>query len=182
MNYWASPDWHLGHTKIKEYELRPDNYEDLIIEHHCEVIGPDDILVVTGDWAFYVDRGFLRRYMDRIPCRSKILVKGNHDKQTDKFYYDCGFDFVCDSFSKYKIIITHRPLPVIPPDFEYNLHGHLHRGLQRDPKLSHANLLLSLEVCNYYPVNLADVVSKRAINGFYAVPRNMGALAAKKKV
>lgn len=179
MDYYGSADWHLGHTRIKELATRPDNYEELIVEHHNEVMTEEDVLVLAGDFSFYVDRKYLRRYLDRIKCRSKILVTGNHDKQSTKFYYDCGFNFVCDSFSKYNIIVTHKPMLEIPKCFDYNLHGHLHRGLQRDPQLSHANLLLSLEINNYYPVKLSDVLSKRAIHGYYAVPRNFNAQLTK---
>ena len=97
MKYWITTDWHLNHANIIKYENRPKNYTELILKNHIKKIKPEDILINLGD-VIFAKRKELKEFMDIIPAKKKILVRGNHDEgNTDTFYYDNGFDFVCDS-------------------------------------------------------------------------------------
>lgn len=167
MNYWLTTDWHLGHENIKEYENRPDNFEELILKHHKEVIGKDDILINLGDTIFS-NKINLKDYMSQIDCRKKILVRGNHDKcHTDSWFINNGFDSVCDIMAIKKVFLSHKPIEL--PPFSINIHGHMHSGNMMDTSYysyySSHHFLLGLENTNYYPVKISDIINGKYIKG-----------------
>ena len=48
-NVWVTTDFHIGHSKIKEYCLRPDNYEELILNNLKSVVKSGDTVINLGD-------------------------------------------------------------------------------------------------------------------------------------
>lgn len=110
--WFYSADWHLGHSNIIKYCKRPflsreeegllamadrgtipakelrisqestNRMTDTIIESTNAVVGPDDNLVIIGDycWSPRDDRyGAAKKYRDRINCKNVFLIWGNHD-------------------------------------------------------------------------------------------------------
>lgn len=61
----------------------------------------------------------------RLPGR-KTLVRGNHDKHSNSWYMNNGFDFSCDAMLFRNIWFTHKPADFLPDGAELNIHGHLH--------------------------------------------------------
>ena len=163
MKYWITTDWHLNHGNIIVYESRPINYMELILKRHIEKIKPEDVLINLGD-VIFARRKELKDFMEKISARKKILVRGNHDEQnTDTFYYEQGFDFVCDSLIIDYIQFSHAPMK-ISEDILCNVHGHYHTTGHRSEEpwyiSSERHLLLSIEKENYYPVSLDSLKAR----------------------
>lgn len=171
MNYWLTTDTHFNHANIKSFENRPDNFEEVIIKHHSEVIQPEDVLIHLGDTIF-ANKNQLKEYLSQINCRSKVLVRGNHDEHfTDTWLMNNGFNFVCDSLTINFVLLSHAPMK-LTDDIRLNIHGHMHSGKHRQDELwypyySERHLLLGLENTNYYPVKLADVISGKCVKDGY---------------
>ena len=97
VNFYCIADTHFDHRKIILYENRPSNFSEIIINNWNSIVNPNDIVYVLGDFCFSgKDRH--KYYCDTLNGK-KILVRGNHDANGDSYYYDVGFNFVCDSFT-----------------------------------------------------------------------------------
>lgn len=85
---------HFGHSKIIGYCNRPFNtlqeMDDELIHNWNITINKNDIIYVLGDFAW--------KHWDKYANRLKgikYLIKGNHDKRSNKFYIEsCGFNSV----------------------------------------------------------------------------------------
>jgi calcineurin-like phosphoesterase family protein len=147
--------------------IRPDNYQDLILKACKRMIAGQDVVIHLGD--VINDRpGELSDIMAKIPGRSKILVRGNHDKKNDTWYLNKGFDFVCDKIVMGNAILSHIPVP-IPENMgiDWNIHGHFHDNpldhcFDCEPYLKEyygpKHKRYALEYNNYEPVLLEDWV------------------------
>ena len=156
-----------------EYCARPKNFENLIFTNIIKIIKDEDILIHLGDVCFGKDSEMHKKYIESLPFK-KILVIGNHDRKSNNWYLEHGWDFVCKTFSgKYfgkNILFSHRPHKDI--GFDVNIHGHFHNALDRLKEgrfaiegererneqdlavLTDKHKLLALEFTNYKPVNL----------------------------
>lgn len=171
MKYWITTDTHFGHRKLEEYSGRPSNFEDLIWKG-LEKLTTTDCLIHLGDVCIGKDSEWHKK-IQTLDCRL-ILVKGNHDGQSNSWYLEHGWDFVCDSFSmKFggkNILFSHEPQDI--GKFDLNIHGHFHNNLHRllegryviDGEeernkdilcvLTPKHKLLAIEDTNYQPVKL----------------------------
>lgn len=144
------------------YEVgRPTGYESRIFKSMMSV-GYDDALIHLGDVCIGKDEEMHERYIEPLQCK-KILVRGNHDKKSDSWYYDHGWDFVCDEFVLhkygYKIVFSHIPLPLTNIDVGIvNVHGHLHNMEHRNAELTKFHRLISLEKHGYEVQSLQKVI------------------------
>lgn len=110
--WFFSADWHLGHANIikyckrpflsreeegllsmvnrgvipaKELRISPEStarMTNTIIDSTNAVVGPDDNLVVIGDFCWTPRDGryeAAKKYRDRINCKNLFLIWGNHD-------------------------------------------------------------------------------------------------------
>lgn len=160
MNYHLISDTHFGHTKIIEYEYRPADYGTLLLENLSQ-IPPEDTLIHLGDFCISNDKMWHMQFVTTL-CR-KILVRGNHDKKTDTWYLEHGWDFVCDSFSlnKFgkKILFTHKPVEK-REDFDVNIHGHMHSKIPLSA-IDSCHRLIAVEYTDYKPVLLRNTIENR---------------------
>jgi len=153
---WIISDMHLYHKNMINNHIRPSNYQQLIMDNLEKVVGENDILIDLGDitWTSKLDDRFLS-----LKCK-KILVKGNHDKQSNFWYMSHGYDFACNSFTLSfagkNILFTHKPIYLVSDLFDYNIHGHLHD----QDNLTDFNYLISLERNGYKPELLDTIVNK----------------------
>lgn len=170
MKEYLITDTHFNHTKIIEYCDRPKNYEVLIWKG-LENLPKDSTLIHLGDICIGGDK----EIHERIKSLSykKILIKGNHDRKSNNWYLQNGWDFVCESlsdhfFGKY-ITFSHIPIAGIQ---NLNIHGHFHNTLHRLLQgnwvvegerernedilkiLTKNHKLLAIEYTNYKPVLL----------------------------
>jgi calcineurin-like phosphoesterase family protein len=166
--YWLASDWHFNHEdKMVEYCGRPRNYSKKILDG-LEMLTDKDILIFLGDITIGNDagtHGCLKRF-----DFTKILVRGNHDKKSNTWYLNHGWDFVAHSFTDaiHGEIITfsHKPITIPSGSDGINIHGHFHNSDHRrhEPELkaiyTKQHRLVCLEDLNYQPIKLQTFLHK----------------------
>ena len=149
-------DTHFFHKGIVRRGVRPPDHNERTAEALSK-LGPDDILIHLGDFAFakssteaWRDGIAASEIMNRCPARSKILLLGNHDNQPYSYYIQHGFTAAMETmtleYGGQNILFSHRPMqgdqwvrdpdgycsPELPEDIDLNIHGHLHLRNHRD--------------------------------------------------
>lgn len=160
MKVYAISDTHFNHKKLVEYG-RPENFEELILVSLSRLTG--DLLIHCGDFCIGANIESHKKFMEATKgFKKKILVRGNHDPQSDFWYTSHGWDFVCDSFvNEYfgkKYIFTHIPVPATDK-FYKNIHGHMHGNKHRDVEDYSENFHFDLapEIRDYRPVDISTI-------------------------
>lgn len=186
---WLASDWHFGHEKILELEVRPQDYEARIVDSVLSTLQPQDILLNLGDWGLY------KTGLERVEALLKLLqsrgiktwgILGNHDPKLLRAM-SLGFHMVAESLSfemfGKNILFTHIPadwehmgtVPRVankntkdPTDyypFDVNIHGHLHNigghGIRGDFFNDGHHILISSELCDYHPILLETALRFR---------------------
>ena len=158
MNNWIASDFHLGHKNIRKYEpTRPENFEELIFENLKE-IPEEDTLYFLGDFCLGNDKYWHERLREF--KFKKFLIRGNHDRKTATWYRNSGWD---DVLFKLGIdVLGHRCVLIHNPEHctegvKYIIHGHLHSKTHLI-KNKNKQILYSLELFNYKPIILEDLV------------------------
>lgn len=170
---WLITDTHLGHDKMVEYCGRPKNHSEIILKN-LEVVKTGDTLIHLGDVCIGRDEHWHKELFLRLGFGiSTFLLRGNHDKKSNQWYLEHGWDFVSESFSDHYfgqyITFSHIPIANVQ---NINIHGHFHNNLHRlqqkqwvTPDEEDRNMLLlsgmnenhkllALENTNYKPVLL----------------------------
>lgn len=157
-------DTHFGHDKLIEYSGRPANHSKLILENFRSFVRTDDLIVHLGDFCIGNDEDWTRQFMQTSLNCLHILVKGNHDHKSDSWYYEHGWDFVCDEYTNKNfgkhILFSHEPR-TRREGVDVNIHGHFHNNYHRameegfkemyDPNF---HKKLAIEETDYKPVLL----------------------------
>lgn len=129
MKVWIITDthWWQSGSKID----RPDNHTEYQFKQWIEKVNQEDLVIHVGDvtWKPIL----LADNLAALPGR-KILVRGNHDKESLTWYMRRGFAFACDSFVFKKVLFTHEPAKELPSTAVLNVHGHLHANAHRKVK------------------------------------------------
>ena len=165
MNIWLTTDTHFNHQNMIEYCGRPKGYEKKI-EKGLHQIPPEDLLIHLGDVAWHDQETAHNRYI--VPLRGKKwLIKGNHDKQSNQWYINHGWDFVAqqiiDRYFGKIVVLSH--LPIEDRGYDLNIHGHFHNAEKDkyEPYLlaikNNKQKLLALEYTNYLPVTLKSLIN-----------------------
>jgi calcineurin-like phosphoesterase family protein len=143
-----------------EFESRPDNFSQLIVDNWNSIVKDDDIVICLGDFAL-TGNDRLKNYISVLNGK-KILVKGNHDRHNIQWCMNNGFSFLCQTFSmrisSYNILFSHRPQANIE-GYDMNIHGHLHSKFYCVPD-DKKHFLFSLEYENYMPVEINQFIEK----------------------
>ena len=156
---WVGADWHF-YTKYNE-NLKENPNIDKIINNFNKVIKPNDIVIFLGD-LYDARRIHDKKEMPNLKKIKrlkgyKIFVKGNHDVDPDKAYYDLGFNEVHMKYILGNVVFTHEPVNV--DKNQVNVHGHLHYCGDYwyiKPK-SHIDVYTAR--FKYQPVSLTDAVT-----------------------
>ena len=154
---WVGTDWHVwsvGHTPHHPYQS-VSNIRQLS-DSYANDIQVDDVFIYLGDLCdpAVTDLNELKRLVQNIPGY-KILVKGNHDTETDYFYRDIGFDEVCDVCIINQVAFSHFPLKVEPDMI--NIHGHLHNEKRSD--VDDANHINAYREDYYkHPIEISELI------------------------
>jgi len=163
MKILITTDTHIGHQKLIDKGYRPKDFEDKIISGLKGQRA--DLLIHLGDVVMGEDNMNHLRLMRELMTVShrRVLVRGNHDKKSDKWYLDRGWGMVCDCFMNTyfgkDIIFTHVPLDVEFDSAAINIHGHLHGNDHRDDDCKDYynedhHKQIALENTDYKPVDL----------------------------
>lgn len=142
---WLVTDTHLGHKRLLDWG-RPEDFETKILDS-LKVLRSGDTLIHLGDICIGRDSHWHEELMKRIPQGvKKILVRGNHDNKSYHWYYEHGWDFVCEVFTmRYRhqqLLFSHIPtvreLSKLTPYFspDRHIHGHLHGNNHRDGEMN----------------------------------------------
>ena len=110
---YAYSDQHYGHQNIIKYCNREEPTADLdaisMVKAHNEIITDKDIVIFVGDVscsAYGVQ--ILPKVIPKLKGK-KILIRGNHDRQTAEWYKACGFLDVKDVLIIGDYIFNHFP-------------------------------------------------------------------------
>lgn len=164
---WLITDTHFHHKQIYEFENRPRNFKELVMENWSKQVGPDDIVIHLGD-VIFSRAGELGGIIAWLPGY-KILTKGNHDRQKHKWFETHGFDLSCDAIWINDIVFSHKPLEKEKmKNARYNIHGHFHRSSRGPAQFPFYNpnvhLKLALEECDYKLIELNEFIEWRLNN------------------
>jgi calcineurin-like phosphoesterase family protein len=128
MKYYIITDTHFDHDRIIDFCNRSPDFEGIII-NNLKLIPKDTILIHLGDFAWYNHKYWHDLFLNKSPAILNWLIIGNHDKHTNSWYYDKGWDFVGETamIKQYgkRIMFSHKPLPASDL-YDVNVHGHLH--------------------------------------------------------
>jgi calcineurin-like phosphoesterase family protein len=164
MKRYIIADPHFFHYRIGVYCGRPDNFTDKIITNWRNTVTDKDIVYVLGDVILHADFK-LKDIMDNLPGR-KFMVRGNHDKKSDTWYLNNGFDAISDAMMVGDILLTHKPQKDLSTWVKYNVHGHLH-NLKLDDVgfgevydyLTKKHILYAPELRDYRPVDIQKLIA-----------------------
>ena len=174
---WIITDTHLGHDKMVEYCGRPANHSELILEN-LEVILPGDTLIHLGDICIGKDAEWHEKLSEILKGVHRILLIGNHDNKSERWYKNHCWDTVADVlsgnyFGRY-VTFSHIPVPNAQ---NLNIHGHFHNNLHRLQRkewvtpdeedrnmvllssMNNNHKLLAIEYTDYKPILLEDFLS-----------------------
>lgn len=153
---YYTADWHLGHKGISDKfrtQFSSDEEHNLtIINNYKELVTKRDVVFFLGDICF--DKASLNLIAD-LPG-DKRLVLGNHENQYEEFrtiQLWHVFDKVYGLHQRKGCWLSHAPIHSLELRGKYNIHGHVHNATLTDAR--YANV--SLENCNYYPVDFQDI-------------------------
>lgn len=188
MKQWLASDLHGDHklmTQLREdgTRFRPRGYMDTFMASCKHLIKDDDVTYFLGDLAFG-RQAYWMEQLNKLPG-TKVLVKGNHDRNRDSWYEKRCFDMVvpfndsltiCHDYGK--ILLTHVPaLPSVlstyddrfknlsfkfykklkHKDYILNIHGHTHGQGQEGRDTFDA----SLECLNYCLTDLESIIERK---------------------
>lgn len=153
-------DTHFGHKSIIDYENRPfkniSDMDNILISNWNNTVSEDDTVFLLGDFSAYSQEE--TKKICNMLNGHKFLIMGNHDTESEKYYYDCGFENV----SRYPIIyenfwiLSHEPM-YININMPYaNIFGHVHSNpIYKD--FSERSYCVSAERTGYIPVDFQRI-------------------------
>lgn len=162
-NTWIIADTHWGHNNIVRFCDRPENHNELMLTRWVETVPAKGLLLHLGDLMY---RGGKSWFHDKIASEltgyKKLLVLGNHDKQSKQYYASCGFT-VIDPFQipygNGYISFSHYPLEEPAANNEIHVHGHIHNnGYVRGVPVRQRGINVSAEVLQYRPAHLGTLL------------------------
>ena len=152
---FAIGDTHFAHRKILAYTSRPfetvEAMDEALVAAWNEQVQDEDLVVHVGDFGFG-PRSHLMAIAGRLRGR-KVLVVGNHDRQTVSWWKRAGFVAYKTPVRYGPYLFSHAPLPTVP-DGLLNVHGHLHDAQALDDG---RHLCVSVEKTNFRPLLLGWV-------------------------
>lgn len=131
---WLTSDTHFNHKKIIYMgKGRPENFQEKIIKS-IKQIKEGDTLIHLGDICIGGDKQ-IHEFIKNLKIK-KILIKGNHDKQSNSWYIRNGWDFVChETVIKEEgklILLKHIPIgKESAQQIDIHIHGHSHGNMSR---------------------------------------------------
>lgn len=153
---WLITDTHFNHQMLIDAGYRPVDFQDKICRNWANLVMPQDTIIHLGD-VIMNRPSELTDILKNLPGR-KILVRGNHDRQSDGWYERAGFAFVAQGILIGGVWLTHAPQVTLPDGAIINVHGHLHAGRHRTEVTAEHCKLFSLENDGYGPVGLDEFV------------------------
>jgi len=168
MKIWLTADNHFEHFALCNYNGRPGDFTQRIFRN-LAALPYDDVLINLGDVCMGPDAAVHAKYVWPIPCKTKILIRGNHDHKSDHWYMEHGWSFVCEEMTVKvmgkRVLLSHEP-KLDKGEFDLNVHGHFHSSNFRLHDFENAAILtpkhhlFAVEYTNYMPVPLETFVKQ----------------------
>lgn len=158
---YITTDTHYYHKKLVVSGKRPENYEHIITKNWIDKVTNRDTVIHLGDVCFAKQSQAHDLFIRPMPG-FKILVKGNHDNNSDQWYLNHGWTSVVDRLNWFHmkngkpvhIAFTHIPIED-DGSFDLNIHGHFHEDTHRseEPEMKRIycdkHRLIALETMGY---------------------------------
>lgn len=169
---WLTTDTHFNHEMLSERGYRPSDFNERIISAWKRLVLPEDTIYHLGD-VILKRQSELTGILSDLPGR-KILIRGNHDRESDGWYIRAGFVCVVQAALVGGVYLTHAPQVTLPDGAIINVHGHLHgNGNGHRPSGDAKCKLLALEDTDYHPVELIEFVAFQPRRGI-VMPYEVG--------
>lgn len=142
-------------SRKKQFKTQKE-HDKTIIDNWNKVVGKNDRIFHLGDVCENMSFRELKNLISKLNGY-KILIKGNHDHESNEYYLKAGFNEVYDDTYKYSenVFFSHFPLP-IDGNYYINVHGHLHQE-----KLTLKNFFnASVDVNFYRPIKLSIILKQ----------------------
>ncbi len=160
---FLTADLHFGHENIITYEKRPfanaEEMDEALVNNWNQVVSKKDTVIVVGDVSFH-SKEKTTELIHRLKGK-KILVKGNHDKKSNSWWLEAGFEEVSNYPIIYRewFIIQHQPPSYYNDAVPYfYIYGHVH-GTKMYKTITKQSACVSVERWNYTPVELEKIVA-----------------------
>ena len=166
---WLISDTHFDHTNIIRYCNRPfrttEVMNNTILRNWHGTIAPNDVVYFLGDMAFGRDSRNSRWWVAQL-CGKIVWVKGSHDKGIHTTSVIGGVERVvksrvisCDGVA---FLLVHDVFDAIVNGWKgWVIHGHNHNNRPHiDNRFGRKQVNVSVEVINYRPISLAQVVGE----------------------
>jgi len=153
---WLITDTHFNHDMLVAEGYRPADFQEQICRNWARLVLSQDKIIHLGD-VIMKRPSELAEIMKNLLGR-KILVRGNHDRESDGWYERAGFSFVAQGILIGGVWLTHAPQITLPDGAILNVHGHLHAGTHRTETTAEHCKLFSLEQDGYSPVGIDEFV------------------------
>jgi len=159
---YITADTHYNHYNLVRRGKRPEGFEHTITQNWTTKVTEHDTVIHLGDVCFAKQSQAHEMFIAHMPGR-KILVRGNHDGQSDAWYLSHGWNEVHKeyrvNYHGLRILFTHIPV-ADDGSFDVNIHGHFHDDEHRrdEPEMvairSPKQKLVALELMGYdlFPV------------------------------
>jgi calcineurin-like phosphoesterase family protein len=135
---------------------RPADFQQQIIRNWRKIVMPEDTVFHLGD--VILSRPSELAVINASLPGKKILIRGNHDRESDGWYERAGFAFVAQAVLVGGVYLTHAPQVTLPDGAVINVHGHLHAGTHRPGNYAPHCKLLALEHDGYAPIEMQEFV------------------------
>ena len=154
-------DTHFGDEGIIKFGYRPfsnsTEMDDRLIKNWNEVVTDEDTVWVIGDFCLSNDKKVISDILSKLNGK-KILVKGNHDEESDEVYRECGFSSVYSYpvIIKEFYILSHHPLHLNDGMPYFLIYGHIHGNPIYKTRCSHG-MCVSVERIDYRPISFEEI-------------------------
>ena len=158
--YWKHP-FHL-HCESTEEEER----EHIALWN--SIVGKDDLVFYVGDFCDGTDHD-LQEIRSQLNGRM-ILIKGNHDKNSDEAYRQAFEDVLeekrIDELNlrlihvkdELKLLLVHDPESAMLRPGERMIYGHYHRGMVEPPPTTRDSICVCAKWYGWKPITLAEAL------------------------
>jgi calcineurin-like phosphoesterase family protein len=150
-----------GHRDLRIASASVQAMDDYLIAEINRVVGEEDVLWHLGDfaWGRYEE---VRRYRDRIRCRTINLVWGNHDRAAVRNLFHKTMEQGLITVEGQPIFLNHYPMLSWNRDFHgaWHCYGHVHGRLKRFDDADPKRLALDVGVdreCRYRPWSMEEL-------------------------
>ena len=175
-NVWLIGDFHFGHFNILRYADRPfatvDDMNSVMLENYKKVVKENSLVYFLGDMSFGRQKSkehTPKWWCEQLPGTIVTYIKGSHDhgikpsmqvlpKNVQKVLLE---DYIQAGSHRFRLVHNPATARSIKPteEYEWLIHGHVHNS-QPLMDVSNNNINVSVEVIDYIPISLYDIVMK----------------------